>query len=76
MSDKRQFMKKQYDVTKARKNPYAARLKKQVTMRIDETTIAFFKNMAASTGIPYQTLMNLYLRECAEKGKRLEMKFQ
>ena len=69
-------MKKQYDFAKARKNPHAARLKKQVTMRIDETTIAFFKNMASSIGIPYQILMNLYLRQCAEKGKKLEMEFR
>ena len=69
-------MKKQYDFSKGRKNPYASRLKKQVTMRIDETTITYFKDMAVSTGIPYQTLMNLYLRECAEKKKKLEMAFE
>ncbi len=69
-------MKKQYDFSKARKNPYAARLKKQVTMRIDEATIEYFRSMADETGIPYQTLMNLYLRECAVMGKRLEMRFE
>ena len=66
-------MRDDYDFKKAKRNPYAKRLKKQVTMRIDQDTLAYFKDMALETGIPYQTLINLYLRECAQSGKRLSM---
>ena len=66
-------MRKQYDFSKARKNPYAARLKKQVTIRLDRPTIEFFKDSAAASGIPYQTLINLYLRDCAASGRKLAM---
>ena len=64
-------MRRQYDFSGARPNPYAKRLKRQVTIRLDEATIAYFKAMAARSEIPYQTLINLYLRECASVGKRL-----
>jgi predicted DNA binding CopG/RHH family protein len=66
-------MKKEYDFSKAKRNPYAKQLKRQVTMRLDETTIAYFKELAKETGIPYQTLINLYLRDCAAKGRKLSM---
>lgn len=66
-------MKKEYDFSKARRNPYASRLKRQVTIRLDEGTIGYFKSLAEETGIPYQTLINLYLRECAASGKRLSL---
>lgn len=66
-------MRKNYDFSGARKNPYAKRLKKQVTIRLDEDTITYFKALAAETQIPYQTLMNLYLRDCAASGKRLRL---
>ena len=66
-------MKKHYDFSKARRNPYARRLKRQVTIRLDQETIAYFKNLADDTGIPYQTLINLYLRDCAANGKKLSM---
>ena len=66
-------MRKSYDFSKARKNPYAQRLKKRVTIRLDEATIGYFKDMAEETGIPYQTLINLYLRDCAERKKELEI---
>ncbi len=66
-------MKKEYDFSKARRNPYAKRLKRQVTIRLDEATIAYFRNMAGETGIPYQTLINLYLRDCAASHRRLSM---
>ncbi len=65
-------MRKYYDFSEGKKNPYADRLKKQVTIRLDEGTIAYFKQMAEETGIPYQTLINLYLRECAQSGRRLD----
>ncbi|HEV8121932.1 MAG TPA: BrnA antitoxin family protein, partial [Candidatus Polarisedimenticolia bacterium] len=64
---------KHYDFTNARKNPYASRLKKQVTIRLDDQTIQYFKSISQEVGIPYQTLINLYLRECAASGKKLEM---
>ena len=66
-------MRQEYDFSKARRNPYAKRLKKRVTIRLDEPTIAYFKDLADETGIPYQTLINLYLRDCATSGRKLEM---
>ena len=66
-------MRKQYDFSKARRNPYARRLKKQVTIRLDEPTVAYFKMLADEAGIPYQTLINLYLRECAMSHKKLAL---
>jgi uncharacterized protein (DUF4415 family) len=66
-------MRKTYDFSKARRNPYAKRLKRQITIRLDEDTIAYFTTLSQETGIPYQTLMNLYLRECAASGKRLAL---
>lgn len=59
-----------------RKNPYADRLKKQITINIDSSTIDYFKSMADSQGIPYQTLINLYLRDCADHRRRLQMSWQ
>jgi len=69
-------MKKEYDFSKARRNPYARKLKRQVTIRLDESTVSYFNNLADETGIPYQTLINLYLRECAASGKKLAMKWR
>jgi predicted DNA binding CopG/RHH family protein len=66
-------MRKDCDFSEARENPYARRLKKRVTIRIDEATISHFKDMAEETGIPYQTLINLYLRDCAASNRRLRM---
>jgi predicted DNA binding CopG/RHH family protein len=66
-------MKKEYDFSKGRRNPYAKRLKRQVTIRLDEPTITYFKEVSVETGIPYQTLINLYLRDCATSRKRLAM---
>ena len=56
-----------------RKNPYASRLKKQVTIRLGEDVVEYFKKMAVETGIPYQTLINLYLRDCVVNGRKLAM---
>jgi len=66
-------MRKSYDFSKSKKNPYAGRLKKQVTIRLEEGTVAYFKALADELGIPYQTLINLYLRDCASSGRRLSM---
>ncbi len=68
-------MRKQYDFSHARPNPYAKRLKRSVTIRLDEGTINYFKRLASDTGIPYQTLINSYLRECAETQRRPAMRW-
>jgi uncharacterized protein (DUF4415 family) len=68
-------MRKSYDFSNARPNPYAKRLKKQVTIRLDEETIEYFKSLAEGMSIPYQTLINLYLRECAASRKRLRLEW-
>jgi len=60
-------MRKEYDFTKSIKNPYSKKLKKQVTILLENETIDYFKKLAAETDIPYQKLINLFLRECAEK---------
>lgn len=65
-------MRKSYDFSEAVKNPYAKRLKKQVTIRLDEETITYFKEMAEEKGIPYQSLINLYLRDCAAEHRELK----
>jgi len=69
-------MKAEYDFSKARKNPYAARLKQRVTIRLDGPTVEYFKGLAEETGIPYQTLINLYLRDCAESKKELDLRWR
>ncbi len=62
-------MVEEYDFSNARKNPYAKKLKKQITINLDNDTIDYFKNLSQSMGIPYQTLINLFLADCA-KNKR------
>jgi uncharacterized protein (DUF4415 family) len=69
-------MRKRYDFSKARLNPYAKRLKKQITIRLDEETLAYFKALAEDAEIPYQTLINFYLRECAKTRKRPSMRWK
>jgi uncharacterized protein (DUF4415 family) len=69
-------MRKHYDFTKARRNPYAKRLKTQITIRLDSVTLDYFKSLAEETGIRYQTLINLYLRDCAEAKKRLALRWK
>lgn len=68
-------MKSEYDLTKlkSRKNPYASRLKKSVTMRLSEDVLEYFKKMADDTGVPYQSLINLYLRDCVSKHRKLNI---
>ena len=70
-------MGKSDDFSKDSKNPDAGRLKKtQVTIRLDEVTVAWFKTLAEEVGIPYQTLINLYLRDCAARERRLNLKWK
>lgn len=68
-------MKSQYDFSKmkSRKNPYASKLKKQVTIRMGEDVIAWFKALSEETGIPYQSLINLYLRDCVAKKRKIDV---
>ena len=68
-------MRKEYDFSQARPNPYAKRLKRSVTIRIDEGTFAYFKGIASESGIPYQTLINSYLRDCASTRRRPAMRW-
>jgi predicted DNA binding CopG/RHH family protein len=68
-------MRKEYDFSKATKNPYAKRVKKQLTIRVDDTTIEYFRKLAEEVNVPYQTLINMYLRDCASSRRRLAMKW-
>jgi predicted DNA binding CopG/RHH family protein len=68
-------MRASYDFSKARRNPYAKRLKKPVTIRLDEQTLAYFKKLGARVGIPYQTLINMYLRDCADTQRELRLRW-
>ncbi len=63
-------MRKEYDFTKSRKNPYAGQLKRQVTIRLDTASVDYFKELAAELGMPYQNLINLFLRDCAAQNRR------
>ena len=69
-------MEKEYDFSNARKNPYAKRLKKQITINIDGDTIEYFKRLAGRYNIPYQTLINLYLVDCADHKKELDISWK
>jgi hypothetical protein len=66
-------MRKKYDFSKSKKNPYAKQLKQQVTILLDKDAVAYFKKMASDTGrgVPSQVLINLFLKECAREKKRL-----
>ena len=63
-------MREQYDFSKSIKNPYTKKLKKQITIRLENETIEYFKKLAAETDIPYQKLINLFLRDCAQNKKK------
>jgi antitoxin component of RelBE/YafQ-DinJ toxin-antitoxin module len=63
-------MKRHYDFSGAVKNPYAKRLKRQLTIRLDEETISYFQGLSREMSLPYQTLINMYLRDCAETRRR------
>lgn len=68
-------MRKRYDFSKSVKNPYAKNLKTQVTLRLGVDVIEYFKSLAEETGIPYQNLINLYLRDCVHSKKKLVPKW-
>ena len=69
-------MRKEYDFSKSKKNPYAKLLKKQITIRLDNTVIDYFKTLSEKQGIPYQNLINLYLKDCAQSGRELDLKWK
>lgn len=69
-------MKRKYDFSKSVKNPYLKKPKKQLTIRLDEDTIEYFRELSEDSGIPYQSLINLYLRDCAAENKKLHMKWR
>ncbi|MEW6169690.1 MAG: BrnA antitoxin family protein [Pseudomonadota bacterium] len=71
-------MKKEYDFSamKSRKNPYASKLKKQVTIRMSDDVVSYFKSMSDETGIPYQSLINLYLRDCVAHDRKPDLSWR
>lgn len=71
-------MKTEYDLSKmkSRRNPYAAKLKKSVTMRLSEDVIDYFKQMADEKGVPYQSLINLYLRDCVSTHRKIDISWR
>ena len=71
-------MKAEYDLSKltSRKNPYASKLKKPVTMRLSEDVVGYFKKMAEDANIPYQSLINLYLRDCVASHRKIDVSWQ
>lgn len=68
-------MKREYDLSKlkSRTNPYASKLKKSVTMRLSEDIISYFKDMSLESGVPYQSLINLYLRDCVLNHRKVDI---
>lgn len=69
-------MRKHYDFSQGERNRYAKRLKRSVTIRLDEATVEYFKALAEELDLPYQTLINLYLRDCAATGRKLAMQWR
>lgn len=68
-------MRENYDFTNSIRNPYAPKLKRQITIRVDADTIDYFKNQANTTGITYQNLINLYLRDCVDTKRKPQFKW-
>ena len=72
------IMREEYDIKNLnpRKNPYAEKLKQQITINVNTSTVAYFKEMAESSGIPYQTLINMYLADCVANKRKLNISWQ
>ena len=68
-------MRDEYDFSQAKENPFAKRLKKQITINLDNDTIDYFKEQSSMSGIPYQTLINLYLSDCAAQKRQLQIQW-
>ncbi|MCR4997226.1 MAG: BrnA antitoxin family protein [Butyrivibrio sp.] len=71
-----EFLEKEFDFSKAVKNPYAKKLQKKITMNVREDALEYFKKQSSESGIPYQTLINLYLIDCADHNKKLEIQWK
>lgn len=69
-------MRDEYDFSHSVENPYVKKLKKQITIRLDEDVVTYFKALSEKNGVPYQNLINLYLKDCASKGKELKLDWQ
>jgi uncharacterized protein (DUF4415 family) len=71
-------MKPEYDLSKmkSRSNPYASKLKKPVTMRLSEDVVGYFKGMASEAGVPYQSLINFYLRDCVMQHRKVQINWR
>jgi predicted DNA binding CopG/RHH family protein len=69
-------MRETYDFSNARKNPYSKKLKKSITIRVDEDALDYFKGLAGNIEVPYQTLINLYLKDCASHHRKLELNWK
>lgn len=63
-------MRPEYDFSKGKLNPYSRGLKRQITIRIDADTVTYFKSLSAEVGLPYQSLLNLFLRDCARTRRK------
>jgi uncharacterized protein (DUF4415 family) len=66
-------MREEYDFSTSKKNPYASQLKKSITIRLDEDSLSYFKEISKDIGIPYQSLINLYLRDCVASHRKLNL---
>ena len=71
--DKDKYLEKEFNFDKAIKNPYAKELKKQMTIKVSQSVIDYFKAEAVRTGIPYQTLINLYLNDCVKNHRKIDI---
>jgi len=69
-------MRETYDFSNARKNPYSKKLKKSITIRVDEDALDYFKGLAGNIEVPYQTLINMYLKDCASHHRKLELNWK
>jgi predicted DNA binding CopG/RHH family protein len=69
-------MREQYDFSNSVPNPYVKKLKKQITIRLDQDVIEYFKQLSEQNGVPYQNLINLYLKDCAQSHKELKLDWQ
>ena len=69
-------MKKEYDFSKGKKNPYAKQLKKQITINISEEVLDYFKDLSEKTSIPYQSLINFYLLDCVKNKKKIDISWK
>ena len=73
MNEEVRSLRQEYDFSNAQKNPYANKVKQQITINLNQSTIQYFKDLADKTGLPYQTLINLYLTDCADKKRQPEV---